>query len=74
MKNVALNVIVNPLNQGEALNHNDISAISSTQCQVMNRIEESENIAANTPTNVVVTDSDASIKSCNRGSNKVRPL
>ena len=74
MKDVALNVFVNPLNQGEALNHNDISAISSTQCQVIDRIEESENIDANILTNVVVTDSDASIKSCNGGSNKVRPL
>ena len=69
-KDVALNVIINPLNPGETANHADISAISSNQCQVMNRIEDSVNIDANTPTNVVVTDSN-SIQSCHGGSIKV---
>ena len=69
-KDVALNVIINPLNQGETSNHADISAISSNQCQIMNRIEDSVNIDANTPTNVVVTDSN-SIQSCHEGSIKV---
>ena len=70
-KDVALNVIINPLNQGETSNHTDVSAISSNQCQVMTRIEDSANINVNTPTNVVVTDSN-SIQSCHGGSIKVR--
>ena len=71
-KDVALNVIINPLNQGETSNHTGICAISSNQCQVMNRIKDSVNTDANTPTNVVVTDSNSSIQSCNGGSKKVR--
>ena len=62
-KDVALNVIINPLNQGETSNQTDISVITSNQCQIMTRIDDSANIDANTPTNVVVTDSNASIKS-----------
>ena len=71
-KDVALNVIINPLNHGETSNHTGVTAISSTDCQVMNRIEDSVNTDVTTPTNVVVTDSNGSIKSCNGGSIKVR--